>query len=1028
MSLSTKSLHNPVVVAVITALIMMMGIVSLVQMPAQLLPNIQKPVMSVINAWPGASPTEIESELTVPVEEVLQGTPGMVDMVAWNMPNFGFIQLDFALETDMTKAMIEVISRLNRLRPLPSNAQKPQVVMGQWGDANDVLIEYFIQQDPDSPYTLAENARYIRNQIIPEIQSLPGVSNVEFMDGRGGAKEQLQIVIDPYKAADMGVDIARVSSVIGGTADISSGVVDVGRKQYALRVEGRYDIDQLSGLVVDWRDERPILLRDIAKVQLAPARLDSFIIQNGRRAFRMAISKTNEANVLESLDGVKAYIQNLSEGQFKTRGLTAQYSFDPSVYIQRSMSLLSVNMMVGMALAVSVLWLFLRQMRATILIALAIPISLLATFLFFGLTGRSLNIISLAGLAFATGMVLDAAIVVLENIVRLREKGLRPLDSADKGATEVWGALLASTATTVAIFIPVMFLKGTAGQMFADLALTIAIAISVSLIVAVTVLPTMARFLMRSNPPERDQKLWETLSVFCLKLTNSAPKRAFWIVGLMATSISVSVMLWPTSNFLPPMNRDTIDSFNFFPPGNSIRTSEKEIAKVVDARLQPYMKGEKSPHINDYFFWSFPGGSGGWLAVNGKPGTDLDALQNLVQTEIIADIPDMFGFAMRRSLFGGFGGNDSVELRIKTTDLDAAKNAAMQGMGMVMAELPGSSANPEPDPFSENLELRFYPNDRRLAEVGWTRRDLMVVVMELGNGQWLGEYFNGQERLDVYVKTDRFKTPEEMASIPVMTPRGGVVPLGDLARLEQVKAPAAIVRVDRKRGYSLTVNPPEGMSLEELVTTLQQKIEPALRASLPEDAVIEYAGSAKELSTALADLSGNILLAILILFLLMAALFRSLLDSFFVIITLPLAAVGGVLAITLMNMISFQPLDLMGMIGFVILTGLVVNNAILLVAQTRAGEAEGLSRTEAVHLALRRRLRPIFMSTLTSLFGMLPLLLFPGEGSEIYRGMAAAIVGGMSVSTLFTLIFLPSLLQIDFRKNPVQATVSPAGE
>jgi multidrug efflux pump subunit AcrB len=396
-----------------------------------------------------------------------------------------------------------------------------------------------------------------------------------------------------------------------------------------------------------------------------------------------------------------------------------------------------------------------------------------------------------------------------------------------------------------------------------------------------------------------------------------------------------------------------------------------------------------------------------------------------VQTEITAGVPDMFGFTLRRSLFGGFEDTNSVEVRLMSTDLDALKPVVAQAMQMIPAALPGASAQPQPDPFAEANELRFSPNDVRLAEVGWTRQDLTQVVLQLGQGVWLGEYFTGRERVDIYLKTKRFDTPEAMAALPVDTPLGGVVPLGDLAHIDVAPSPAMMVRINRARAYSVIVNPPPGMSLEALVTELETNIKPRLDALMPPGGTIQYAGSVKDLERAVGTLGANFLTAVGLLVLIMAGLFRSLKDALLVVVSIPLAAVGGVLAITIVNAVKFQPLDLLGMIGFIILLGLVVNNAILLVAQTRAAEAEGNSRNEAVRQALSYRLRPIFMSTLTSLFGMLPLLVVPGAGSDIYRGMAAAIVGGMSVSTLFTLLLLPSLLQLTAKGRASRAAAQP---
>jgi len=1010
--LTNHTINNPMDVAIVSSIVLLLGLISMYFIPAQLLPTIEKPIITIMNGWPGASPSEIESEITIPVEEVLVGTPHMTNIESWNMANFGFMQLEFAIDADMTRAMIEVINRLNRLSPLPANAEKPQIMLGEWGDSNDTLIEYFIQQKAGTESKMAENSKYIRKIIVPELENLYGVSKVSYSDGQNSSGDQLQIIFDPYRAAALGMDIAKVTRQISHFVNTTSGIIDVGRRQYIMHIEKSSGFEQLSEMTLEWRNGKAVKLTDLAELKIGTGRDDGFIYQNGQKSFRLSIGKTNDANVLKALETVKNKIATLNTGEFAERGLYAQHAFDQSRYIKRSIGLVGVNLLIGICLAIGVLWLFLRQWRATFLIAFAIPISLLATFIVLYLAGRSLNIISLAGLALTTGMVMDAAIVVLENIIRLREAGNRAKKASYKAATQVWGALLASTITTVAIFIPIMFLDDAEGQMFADLALTIAIGVSVSLVVAVTILPSAARYWLREIPELAEHHSnWDKLADWLMMLTNNQTKRLFWVFGLITFSISVSIYFWPSSNYLPPLKRDTVDSFLFFPPGTNINSANKDMIKLIDERLQPHIQGQKQPEISDYFFWSFPGASGGWLAINGTEGTDLELLQSTIQNNIISDIPDLFGFSMRRRLFGGFSDSNSVEMQITSANLQATKEIAMEGMQMVMEHIPGATANPQPDPFADSTELRFIPNDSRLAEVGWTRQDLATVVMELGQGAWLGEYYNGDEYLDIFVASVAMKTPESMQSIPVVTPRGGIVRLGELARISQFDAPRSIIRINQQRAYSLVINPPAGMSLEELVNHLKTTIEPVLMAKLPDDGAIKYAGGPEDLSRAINTLSTNFIMAFLLLFLIIAILFKSIKTSLLIIITIPLAAVGGVLMVNMMNLIKFQPLDLLGMIGFIILLGLVVNNAILLVAQTRRTQALGYSRQEAVHRALRFRLRPIFMSTLTSLLGMLPLMLFPGTGSGIYRGMAAAIVGGMSVSTIFTLVLLPSLLQ-----------------
>ena len=274
MELTKKSLENPIAVIIATLMIVMLGVASLVSIPAQLLPNIEKPIITVITSWPGASPAETESELTVPIEEVIAGTPGMTDVVAWSMADFAFMQLEFSLETDMTRALIEVISRLNRLRPLPANAQKPQILMGEWGDANDTLIDYYIQNDANiSEENKHANSKFIRNDILPELQSLYGVSRIEYDDGSWGEGDQLQIIFDIFKAADLGIDIAKIPSLIGRSQDMSSGFVDIGRKQYTLRYEGRYDIEELSNVILMTRNGVEMKLGDLARIEVGPGRI-----------------------------------------------------------------------------------------------------------------------------------------------------------------------------------------------------------------------------------------------------------------------------------------------------------------------------------------------------------------------------------------------------------------------------------------------------------------------------------------------------------------------------------------------------------------------------------------------------------------------------------------------------------------------------------------------------------------------------------------------------------------------------------
>ena len=754
-------------------------------------------------------------------------------------------------------------------------------------------------------------------------------------------------------------------------------------------------------------------LGDIANISVAPASGDQVVYQNGSPAISMRVVRESGTNVLAAINRLTEVVDELNATTLAAQGIAIEKSFDPSVFINRAISLLSGNLLVGILLSVGVLWWFLRQIRATLLIAVTIPVCLLTTIIVLGLFGRTVNVISLAGLAFATGMVLDAAIVVLENIVRLRERGEKPTAASLMGASQVWGALLASTATTVAIFVPILFLQDVEGQLFADLALTIAIGVGLSLIVAVTVLPVAARFWLVKLPQNKNAGARASKFASKLMQVSATPlRRGIMITGLISGAVGLSWLLLPNLNYLPPVKRDAVDAFMMFPSGANAETIEKEVVTEIVARLQPYMDGIKEPALKNYYIITFPNGQGGTLGVRAKDQGQVKELERIVRDEILVGFPDVFAFAQQGNLFGRFGGNGSVQLNIQATNLEDLREATVRGVGLINEALPGAQARPNPDPNVIAPELEIIPNDRRLAEVGYTRADISRIIRALGDGLWLGEHFDGEKRVDMILRAQDWANPENLINVPLATPRGGTVPLGDLVTIERSVGPTFIQRLDRKRTVSIDITQPEGMPLEDMITILENEVEPQLKAILPPDAIVSYGGSADALNRAVSSLALNFVLALGLLFLILAALFRSPKDAILVVITIPLATVGGVLALKVLNMFAFAPLDLLTMIGFIILLGLVVNNAILLVAQTRAGEEQGLNRDQAIERALALRLRPIFMSTLTSIMGMLPLVMFPGAGSAIYRGMATTIVGGMSVSTLFTLLLLPCLLRL----------------
>ncbi len=1013
MNLTQRSLKSPISVAVGVGLIVVLGLVAIIKLPVQLFPDIEEPVITIFTGWRAAAPAEVESELIEPQEQALRGLPGLQEIQSFAGAGGSFINLQFAIGTDMGRTLIDVIARMNQLPPLPRDADAPRISLGENGGngPNDTLSWFFVQLKPGTPGPVENYRREVEELMRSRVEAIPGVGTINVF---AGAPDELRIEFDPYRAAELGIPIPAIAGVAGSADDVSGGFAELGRRQYTLRFAGRYRPADLGELVLDWRDGRPVRLADVATIAVVRGDRSTLSVQNNNPAIAVQIIKESGADVLTTLSAVKEEIAELREGPLAELGLGIEQSFDPSVFINQALGLVGGNLVAGVILAVVVLWLFLRQFRSTLLVGVAIPVSVLATVLVMMLTGRSLNVISIAGIAFAVGMTLDAATIVLESILARRERGVAPTQAALEGATAVWPALFASTLTTIIVFLPVIFMKNVEGQLFADLALTISVAIAISLLTAMTVLPTAAARWLTLTTAEATQKAAEwprRLGDRMAALTDSPRQRKITIAACLVAPAVFTWALLPPIDYLPPVKRDAIDGFFQFPPGMNVDAIEQEVVRPMVRRLEPYMAGEREPRLKNYYILIWPNG-GGSIGVRPLDPSKIGELGRIVNEEITSGFPDLQVFAQQGNLFGGFGDGRNIEIRLQSADFEGLLAAARQAEQVVAEKLPGAQVRSFQELELSEPELRLSPDDRRISESGWTRANVATVVRSLGDGIWVGEHFDGERRLDMILRARGWDSPDELAAVPVATPTGGVVPLGELVQIEPTVSSTGLRRVDGRRTVGLNVIAPPGMSLQETMQLIERDVGPAIQPLLPADGGIRYAGDAGSLETALADMRVNISLALLVLFLLMAALFRSLKDSALVLLTVPLASLGGVLGIRLLNLFTPQTLDMLTMVGFIILLGAAVNNAILLVESTRSAERGGMSRRDAVRHALEQRTRPIFATSLGQLAGLLPMIIVPGPGAALYRGLATVIAGGMLFNTVFMLVLLPALLRL----------------
>ncbi len=1018
MTLTKIALSNPVAVIVACILVAIFGVISLTRLPIQMTPDISRPEITISTGWRASAPNEIESEIIEPQEDVLRSIPGLLKMQSAANYGRGYINLQFVIGTDMNRALIEVMNRLNQVPRYPVDATEPVISVG--GENFDKIIAWWaVMPKPGNTRPIESYQDFIEDTVITRLERVPGVSQVGSF---GGRKHEVRITFDPFKAANIGLDITGIASRLGSNSDVSAGLNEVGRRDYIVRFSGKYEINALVDLVLEWRNGKPVLLRDVARVEKVMVDATNVLHQNGGPSIAVNVMPESGVNVYQVMGDLKAAVADLEANELERAGLIIEQDSDDTVYISASVGMVRNNLLLGVSLAIVVLWWFLRKFRATVIVALSIPLCLLLAFIVLNFTGRTLNIISLAGLAFATGMVLDAAIVVLENIFRQREAGLQGDAASMRGVTQVWGALLASTATTVAIFMPVIFLENEAGQLFSDLAVTISAAVVASLLVAVTVLPTAAaNWIKGAAIDDHHRSWWHWVTSHIMSWTSTPRKRWMWVGSLTIAPVLIALALIPSADYLPEGKKNFIMGFMVTPPGMGMQTAGDELVDVIDGRLAPYLSGEKQPQLRNYFLGSakawgtFIGGQ----AVNDD---EVDELLGVFNSEIMTGFPDTFGFASRDPIFGGSRGGRMIEIDLSANSFASLLDAGRAGFFAVTEALPGSSVRPVPGLELAEPEIRLIPNDRKIAEAGWSRSNVATVVRAMGDGAFLGEYFDGNRRFDVVMRAEGWYSPEELAALPVATASGEILAVGELAQVTRTAGPSQIRRIDRKRTLTLEVTPPPSMAMEEALDIIREEVSLAIMESMPPDGTIKYRGTAEALDEALTSMTGSFILAVVILYLLISALFRSFRDSLLVITTIPMATVGGIVSLRIVDLALFasggQKMDLLTMIGFVILLGLVVNNAILLVYRARDAEREGMSRRDAVESAVRLRLRPILMSTTTSIFGMLPLMLMPGAGTELYRGMASVIVGGMLVSTLFTLILLPSLLRMNEDLKP----------
>ncbi len=1169
MHLIEACVNNPVKVAVGALLLILFGTIALFRMPMQLIPEVQTPTLTVETRWAGASPQEIEREITQEQEEQLKSVEGVTKMSSESMDSMSRIILEFTVGANMEEALLKVNSRLQQVTEYPEDADQPVI---STSNASDRPIAWFIlsalqpsQEEIaafaqtqtegarraaleeiaaiDNPglrlLKLRERAetdkavqpllppdlnvpgerRFAEDTIEARLERVSGVSNANVL---GGLEEELQVIIDPDRLASRRLTIDDVRRVLRAqNQDTSGGDFWEGKRRYVVRTLNQFDSPQeVKEQILDTQNGRPVYIRDVAEVRLGFKKPDGMVRRFGDSSIAINALRETNANVLDVMEGLREAVRELNEEILRKRDLQLTQVYDETEYIYASVGLVNQNIIIGGALTMMVLMLFLHLRlptlffvpviaitallavfvspwifavtlalilisgftfaRGALVVGLAIPISVIGTFLMLNLWGRSLNVISLAGMAFAVGMLVDNAVVVLENIYRHYQEGEPPRQAAVRGAQEVWGAVLASTLTTLAVFLPVLFVQEEAGQLFRDIALAISAAVGLSLIVSITLIPTFTARLLRPHAQLADAPLGaerpgDQLAADATPAVSGSPspvkrrlgwlqrsnptrllggagagivsgvvrfnrfvQQSLWrrlgvVTLLTVVAVGSSYLLWPKVEYLPSGNRNLVFGIILPPTGYNLDELSR-LGEAVEAHLKPYWDIDpespeaetlKYPPIYDFFYVAR--GRQVFVGVRAIDPTRAGELVPLIQ-EVAGiaggKLPGTIVVAKQSSLFEqGLTAGRTIDVEVTGDDLEKLVALGGQILGKTKELIPAAQVRPIPSLDLSSPEVHIRPKLVQADEMGVSATGLGYAINALVDGAYASDYFIGGTKIDLsIIGTPKAATrSQDLQALQLATPGGQLVPVSTLANITTSSGPEQVNHRERQRAITIEVSPPPEMALENALDLINNEVIAPIEASgqLEGGYRISLSGTADKLLDTWQALRWNVLLALLITYLLMAALFESWIYPLVIILSVPLGAVGGILGLRALGQylalqgLPPQPLDVLTMLGFVILIGTVVNNAILIVHQSlNLMREEGLDSQAAILESVRTRVRPIAMTTATTVLGLCPLVLFPGAGSELYRGLGSVLLGGLLVSTIFTLVFVPALFRL----------------
>lgn len=1004
MKLVDISVKRPVGVIMIIVAILALGFVSLRSLAVDLFPKIDLPIAVVTTTYEGAAPQEVEKLVSKPIESALSTVQGIDTIQTQSQANSSLVVMMFENGTDLDNALLNVREKIDQIKGmLPEDAGEPGVLRF---DPQQMPVIYtgLTGKSPEELQLVAEN------QVVPLFERQSGVGSVML---EGGKVREVQVEVDQTLLSKYGLTPGLlIQAINSANQSASAGVLEKGEKNLQVRLDGELkSVDEIRNINIQTPLGATLQLSDVATVHDTFKEVNSVTMVNGKPAIVLSVLKESGGNTVDVAENVKKAMEELEKDL--PEGVNQNIVIDTSDYITQSIDSVLMNMLYGGFFSILVLFLFLKSMRATIVIGLSIPIAVVSTFVLMYFTGNTVNMLTMGGLALGIGMMVDSSIVILENIVRYRQEGYSNIEAAKKGAAELAPAIIASTTTTLVVFLPIVFVEGLASSLFTPLALTVSFSLIASLAVALTLVPMLSSKLLKDTFSSEGRRYW--FDRLMERVNNRYKKILQYTINhrkitFTATAVLIigSLALIPLigAEFMPAGDQGEI-SINVKTATGSKLADTEEITNQINEKLKPYEKIIKT----NYLTIGNAGITGGGMSTSTNlasymillvPSSERDKTTDQVMSEINEAVKDIPGAEIMVSIpNASMGGGSPINIQLKGPDYEMLKELSNQVVYLI-SDVKGVH-NPESSTDDGQPEIQVKVDRDAASQYGLTYQEVMSQVRMAFSGQVATRYRDDGEEIDVkLIFPKELRTSiSDLENLRIQTNNGGLVSLQTIATLEQVQGPSTLTRENQQRQVNVTSD-----IVDRDLRSVTKDIEAQLSIlNFPDGYSYSFGGEAQDMAESFTSLALALVFSIFLVYAVMAVQFDSFLQPFIIMFSMP-ATVIGILGGLFITGIS---LSITAFIGIILLAGIVVNNAIVLVDYINILRRKGYDRTEAILEAGPSRLRPILMTTLTTVLGMLPLSLGIGEGSETQQPLAVVVIFGLSVSTFFTLVLIPAV-------------------